>query len=792
MAKRQIRDYVFSPGLSGAGTLKVLDKVSPDQILLITNVTANVVLYNFADNSQQIAAAFTETSDGSDPDFPFASTLSNGVTTITFLFDTSTYTATDNLIIFIEGDEVKMRPYDFGTDAIERMRFAEPLSMLDADFEYGIQPTKWQTIDLVRGYPSSFEYPGADISVSSITTDASTNSGGIGPSLITVDTELEHGFAVGDPITLKGVNDGVEGFAKAEGSFIISDVPDVSQFTFYAKGKVGLSPATSLLSGFVQLRKAGFYTGASLGNPTLAVESNGASGQISTRGNTAAGANRIGINAPGSPPPIGAPLSAAGLQAGTQITGYVNSDTAINITTSFTAPVSTIVLNDTTGIDIGAALDDGSGTTIFVTNIETNTISLSAPYTSDRTGNSFISTPTSPDTVNFGNGNGASFNIQRTSGAYTGVDIRQTVIYDNVPVDTYSGQGTNATFNVERDGTVGSASYANVFVSNSGSTYSATVTIVILGTNLGGATPTNDLTITIDAVDVNGQIQSITPSGTAAEGSPYAGTGYAAGEKIVIYGNVLGGQSPAHDLNIFIKTVGAAGEILTFTPIGQGIFSTQEYNNVTGAAGSGVGINSSFRVTRTGSGSKIAQIDDVEVGGVIEFEDSFSVQITDTATSTVETFTYDAATNDGITEVRNGLINAVNDLVSGSAFVRASAGSPSQAGLAKMQLTAIVAGQEFSVVATTTEGGGGTADTQTIAHSNFIPNENTTTTPTYSAVIINPGSSYQPNDTVIIDGGILGGETATNDLTVTVTSVCLLYTSPSPRDRQKCRMPSSA
>ena len=771
MAKRQIRDYVFSPGLSGAGTLKVLDKVSPDQILLITNVTANVVLYNFADNSQQIAAAFTETSDGQDPDFPFASTLSNGVTTITFLFDTSTYSNTDNLIIFIEGDEVKMRPYDFGTDAIERMRFAEPLSMLDADFEYGIQPTKWQTIDLVRGYPSSFEYPGADVAVSSITTDASTNSGGIGPSLITVDTELEHGFEVGDPVTLKGVNDGVEGFAKAEGSFIISDVPSTSQFTFYAKGKVGLSPATSLLSGFVQLRKAGFYTGASLGNPTLAVESNGASGQISTRGNTAAGENRIGINAPGSPPPIGAPLSAAGLQAGTQITGYVGSDTAINITTSFTAPVSTIELNDTTGIDIGAALDNGSGTTIFVTNIETNTISLSAPYTADRTGNSFISTPTSPSTVNFGNGNGASFDIARTSGAYTGVDIRQTVNYDNVPVDTYSGNGANATFNIERDGTVGSASYSNIFISNSGSQYSATETVTILGTNLGGATPTNDLTITIDAVDVNGQIQSITPSGTAAEGTPYAGTGYAVGEQIVIYGNVLGGQSPAHDLNIFIKTIGASGEILTFTPIGQGIFSTQEYNNVTGAAGSGVGINSSFRVTRTGSGSKIAQIDDIEIGGVIEFEDSFAVQITDVATSTVATFTYDAATNDGITEVRNGLINAINDLSSGSAFVRASAGSPSQAGLAKMQLTAIVAGQEFSVVVSTTEGGGGTADTQTISHANFTPNENTTTSPTYSAVIINPGSSYQPNDTVIIDGGVLGGETATHDLTVTVTSV---------------------
>ena len=771
MAKRQIRDYVFSPGLSGVGTLKVLDKVSADQILLITNATANVVMYNFADSVNQISASFTETSDGSDPDFPFASTLSNGVTTITFLFDTSTYTSSDEMMIFIEGDEVKMRPYDFGTDAIERMRFAEPLSMLDADFEYGIQPTKWQTIDLVRGYPSSFEYPGADVSVSAITTDASQGSGGIGPSLITVDTELEHGFVTGDPITLKGVNDGVEGFAKAEGSFIISDVPDPSQFTFYAKGKVGTSPATSLISGFVQLRKAGFYTGASLGNPTLAVESNGASGQMTTRGNTTAGSGRIGISAPGSPPPVGAPLSSVGLAAGTQITGYVGSDTTINITTSFTAPVSQIVLNDTTGIDIGAALDNGSGTTIFVTNIETNTISLSAPYTADRTGNSFISTPTSPTSVNFGNGNGATFNIQRTSGAYNGVDIAQTIYYNDVAGDTYSGLGSNATFNIERDGTPGSASYANVFVSNTGTTYSATETIVILGTNLGGATPANDLTITIDAVDTNGSIQTISIGGTAAEGSPYAGTGYEVGEKIVIYGNVLGGQSPTNDLNIFINTVGAAGEILTFTSIGQGIFSTQEYTNVSGAAGSGVGINSSFNVTRVGSGSKVAQIDWVEVGGTIEQDDTFEIELTDTTTSTVETFTYTALADDGITEVRNGLINLINDLSTGSAFGFASAANPTDETYAKLAITAKTPGQAFSLVVETLEGGGATADDQTLTTTNFTPNENTTTTPTYSAVIVNAGSSYQPNDTVIIDGGILGGETATNDLTVTVTSV---------------------
>jgi hypothetical protein len=41
---------------------------------------------------------------------------------------------------------LRVRPYDFGTDAIERMRVAQPQAMLDADFEYGLQPTKWQAI----------------------------------------------------------------------------------------------------------------------------------------------------------------------------------------------------------------------------------------------------------------------------------------------------------------------------------------------------------------------------------------------------------------------------------------------------------------------------------------------------------------------------------------------------------------------------------------------------------------------------------------------------------------------
>ena len=88
-------------------------------------------------------------------------------------FDTSHHFPTDELQLFVEELEngksvVTTRPFDFGTDAIERLRVAQPQSMLDADFEYGLQPTKWAAIATMRGYPSVYEVPGTDTPVLSV------------------------------------------------------------------------------------------------------------------------------------------------------------------------------------------------------------------------------------------------------------------------------------------------------------------------------------------------------------------------------------------------------------------------------------------------------------------------------------------------------------------------------------------------------------------------------------------------------------------------------------------------
>ena len=170
-----------------------------------------------------------------------------------------------SLQIFVEEqseDGVRVRPFPFGTDAIERMRVSNPQSLIDADFEYGLQPTKWQAVSLMRGYPSVYEIPGSDLTVSAAITNAAT-----GESLITVTTSSIHSLAVGSPITIKGFNTGISGFSRAEGSFIIFSVPTTSSFTYYAKAQVGVSSGDNLYSPIIQLRKAGFYTGAAVSAP---------------------------------------------------------------------------------------------------------------------------------------------------------------------------------------------------------------------------------------------------------------------------------------------------------------------------------------------------------------------------------------------------------------------------------------------------------------------------------------------------------------------------------------------
>jgi hypothetical protein len=276
MAKQQLRQYVFTPGAAGAGTIEVPGKWDLGQITLITNVTRNTIIFNFADPAySNTTAVFTRANSAN---FPTALQMSEGTTTITLGFSTVGHLAGDQLQIFVERLETITRPFAFGTDSIERMRVSNPRSMIDADFEYGLQPTKWAGYGLMRGYPSVFEYPGVDLTVSTITTDYTTTSADF--SLITVTTTAAHGISAGQAVNITSLSSAITGFSRADGNFIVYDIPSTTQVRYFANGLVGTASGQSLLTDTTLMKRGNLFTGASLNTTTAA--SNGANPSIIT------------------------------------------------------------------------------------------------------------------------------------------------------------------------------------------------------------------------------------------------------------------------------------------------------------------------------------------------------------------------------------------------------------------------------------------------------------------------------------------------------------------------------
>ena len=281
MAKKQLRKYSYTPGAAGVGYVVVEGKQDQYKLLLITNVTRGVILYNFAD-TQNTAVTVTykpggikttaaDTSVVTYDDVPIGSgtvgtaviqnTAGQGETTIRFDgISTTGHNANDELSIFVEESYQMVRAWnDFGTDAIERQRVALPSSQIDADFEYGLQATKWQGFELVNQYPSVYEIPGSELTISDITSDNAI------PSLITVTTSGSHGLSVNDPITIQGIDVNASGFTRAQGTTILASGSG-STFTYYAKGQVTplAGAGTSIISPRSLIRKGGFYSGANL------------------------------------------------------------------------------------------------------------------------------------------------------------------------------------------------------------------------------------------------------------------------------------------------------------------------------------------------------------------------------------------------------------------------------------------------------------------------------------------------------------------------------------------------
>ena len=719
---------------TGVGTIKIQGRYDSDQLLLITNTAKNEIVYSF--NTNSTGGSVEQKTDSVEEDSNFAKYLqtTDAITTITLNYNTSNHSATDDLQIFVEATEngksiTTTRPFDFGTDAIERMRVAQPLSMLDADFEYGLQPTKWAAISTMRGYPSVYEIPGTDTPVQSVITDASAGTDGIGQSLITVTTVGPHGFTEGTPITIKALEDGVIGAARAEGSFVIVTVPENNKFTYYAKSKVGDTQGAVLSTTYTQLRQAGFYTGANIGQPDITVSSNGSAGTLTTELAVESGSTVIPYD--GTSPEIGAPLTGnANIPTGSQITSVIDlssgGGTYITpaVSENIANGVSEVTVVEPAGIVQGLAVDRGDGFSSVVIGIDGNTIEFDSPFVGPITGN--------------------------------------VVSFTNVQGYNDESNGVDATFTISASGTT----YTVDSITDPGSGYKVGDRILIPGTELSGQSPDNDAVIIIDTIASAGEIGTVTIDGTAFDGnatvdgvsgnydfglgsgvnfditwednvyntvdvsSPDNSLDYKVNDVIRIPGDLIdpiNGASPLHDLYVTITSVTVDGSITGITFEG----TAPDYSNTfpqapytTDGAGTGIEIN----VTLDAASYSVEFILD---GQDFLPGDTITVLGTD----------LDGASPDNDCTITVDNVGGLGEVVSASVAGVAFNGSSAE----------VVAGENL-------QGSGATFDVEISGGS-------------YVVTLATPGTEYATNQEIVIPGTSLLGESPLNDLTITIVSV---------------------
>ena len=207
MAKKLIFDYTFD---ASAQTVTINGHISLKKLLFINNATRGTTIYALGDASLRTTArTYSSSAD---------------TTTFTLNYDTSTagHADTDDLQIFLDEEGAEFKPTETFVDPVSKLRISAPNTLIDTDFEYGLQSTKWETLERINEVPSFYSQSG-DVPVENVTEVTSIS----GSKSVTVKTSTDHGLSTNIPIDIRGLDD-----TNAEGTFIIKSIPSNKTFVY--------------------------------------------------------------------------------------------------------------------------------------------------------------------------------------------------------------------------------------------------------------------------------------------------------------------------------------------------------------------------------------------------------------------------------------------------------------------------------------------------------------------------------------------------------------------------------
>jgi hypothetical protein len=249
MARKAILEtgYTFTPSTN---TIVIPRVIPRERLILITNVTTNTVIYNFSDSNLKANTYTVSTTGGTN------------TTTVVLNYNTSGMLSTDKLQITVDEYDEKFTPSEVYVDPVNKFRTSSPQALIDTDFEYGTQISKWENLVTINNRPFAFPSSVGITGIGTITmpTNSKTVTVIVGASGTTTVP------GIGTAITVQDTYLNI-----ANGNFIIESVgAGRTNFTYTARAtNTGLVTSifdpnkTSIFSGTV-------YTGAAIGGtPTF-------------------------------------------------------------------------------------------------------------------------------------------------------------------------------------------------------------------------------------------------------------------------------------------------------------------------------------------------------------------------------------------------------------------------------------------------------------------------------------------------------------------------------------------
>ena len=236
--------YTFNPSTR---TISIPKTILRERLLLITNVTTNQVIYNFSDPSLGCTSYNTSTS---------TEMVEN--TTLVLEYNTASMTSTDKIQITIDDANETFMPAETLMDTTNKLRVSQPQALIDTDFEYGIQQTKWENLGLYNNRPYSFARPTPIPNIGSITFANLSK---------TVSVTLSSGSAPANGTPISVIDTYI---TSANGNFVIESGGGTSTFT-YSANAVNRTGITAIFDPNKTLVVQGdIFTGASIGGlPTV-------------------------------------------------------------------------------------------------------------------------------------------------------------------------------------------------------------------------------------------------------------------------------------------------------------------------------------------------------------------------------------------------------------------------------------------------------------------------------------------------------------------------------------------